>query len=521
MELYKLRYNLYNYIFDSNIDYKLFVVSKNILKYFLIAFFVIFIIITISDTSKISYIIFFFILFGIILIYLTFLIDNSFDIIKTDKKFIGYCIYFRLFNCIFIDSYKYNDIPLYIKNDEYPDITKKTLTNIIDDYISTSTSTPSNKNNYYNTSSLIIFQTTNKKKEIYNDIKKNINAELEEINIVKYNNSQYYIYIKYLKNRDESSELNNKICEYVNEYYNVHNDVIELLDIVINARIDYKYLYSIDLNELELKKDKSSILNELYNLLKKYFVKRFSYNSDLFITRVGTDKFQNILINTSDNNYLNTFYNTLMEINTNIKYNDNIGKDDIYTYSEDLIKSNSILKFINVNNDNKYKLLKKWIFIKIDNDNDFHKEIKNNYESNKDKYISEINSNGIRVSNVIIDISSVYNSTITLKYFLIDIETINNFLRKKNQENDNYNMSINQYILNIYKTLLDNYNYRIDLNNPIENFDILFDVNKDIDKEINILINNFLYYYNLIIVIVIIIMTIILHIFYIELFRFI
>ena len=362
----------------------------------------------------------------------------------------------------------------------------------------------------------------------------NTNKNLDEITIVKFNISetssaliQYNIYIEYLKNRDENILLNqelnilyNKICEYVNEYYNVHNDVIELLERVTDARIDYNYLYSIDLNKLEQKITKSSILNKLYILLKEYFIKRLATVPDRYISIEGTDKFKNILTNEADNNYLNTFYNTLMEINTNIKYNDNIGKDDIYTYSEDLIKSNSILKFININNDNKYRLLKKWIFIKIDEDNDFHKEIKNNYESNKDKYIDDVNNpDGIRVSAVIIDITSVYASTEKLKYLLIDIETINKFLREKNQETDNYNLNINPYILNIYETLLNNYNYRIDLNKTLQNFDILFDVNKDIDKEVNILINNFLYYYNLIIVIVIIIMTIILHIFYIELFR--
>ncbi len=874
MELYKLRYNLYNYIFDSNIDYKLLVVSKNIAKYFLIAIFVFFIIIIINDTSKISYIIFFFILFGLILIYLTFIIDSSFDVIKTDKKFIDYCIYFRLFNCIFIDSYKNNDIPIYIKNDEYPDITKKTLTNIIDESISKISDIK-----YYNSSSLLALPTTKSEKlDVYNKVKNssflslseftgkqissyykdsyknndnieyynnylysdtpidfteylkfksgvsylylnipltvrilivggggggatrtdefkfgggggggqvkeelnfsleigfyqitvgngggigenggissirkrdesnktftidiiiaggggagissvsetkiesgtggggggnsfkidvitlggkakvigedtskksadggngnsfegigylaggggggipilnynplkgiqgnggigmnsditgteigygggggggrdvktssagygggngggysqtgrtytsidpipgtpntggggggychkiagqlsatggsgvviirflnqstssknniyipkekaatdinnsiiiaNTNENLEEINIVKYSitkpsSEQYNIYLEYLKNRDETQNLNqelnkvyNKIYEYVNEYYNTYNDIIELLEVSSVIKVDYKYLYSINLNTLELKKNKSGILKNLYDLLKEYFIKKLTTSPVLYTTKEGTDRFQNILINESDNNYLNTFYNTLMEINTNIKYNDNIGKDDIYTYSDDLIKSNSILKFIDINNDNKYRLLKKWIFIKIDEDNDFHKEIKNNYTSNKDLYIYDVNNEDtITVSAVVKDISSIYINSGTLKYFLIDIETINKYLREKNKEDNNYNLSINAYIINIYKTLLNNYNYRIDLNNTLQNFDILFDVNKDIDKEVNILINNYLYYYNLIIVIVIIIMTIILHIFYIELFR--
>jgi hypothetical protein len=891
MEIYKLRYNLYNYIFDNDIDYKLLIVSKNISKYFLIAIFIIFIIIILSDTSKISYIIFFFILFGIILIYLTFIIDNTFDIIKNDKKFLDYSVYFRLFNCIFIDSYKNNDIPIYIKDDAYPKIEDKTITELIIGLIEPDSNKAIDKNKYYNTGGTLASQPTKLENlNAYNEVKKinsifsmteftakqfdNYNIDvsfendefhyynnyvysdiptdfteylkfksgvsylylnkdltvdilivggggggairteefkfgggggggqviynrdislpkgfyeitvgngggigangdislikkrddtstaaskpfvdlysaggggagfssitqpetksgtggggggnsyksdlttpggkantngrspksadggqgknvsgigylgggggggiggyigqelenpynpidgiqgnggigseiditgtvigygggggggryvgnsiagygggngggyynirrsyysinpiagtpntggggggycfkisgqqsapggsgvviirfkkqsvilnniyipkdnpassvnnsiiitntsdiLDEINIVKFiittpSTNQYNIYVEYLKNKDitigtelikKLNELYNKICEYVNEYYNVYSDVIELLEISTLVKSDYKYLYSINLNKLEKKKDKSSILNNLYKLLKEYFISRCVISGrNTYTLTAGTNKFENILKNVVDSSYLNNFYTTLMEINTNIKYNDNIGKDDIYTYSEELIKSNSILKYINVNNDNKYKILKKWIFIKIDEDNSFHKEIKDNYTSNKDKYIDEIDkiNKNIRVSNVIIDISSIYITDGTLKYFLIDIETINEVFGKKNKDTDKYNLTINQYVSNIYNTLLDNYNHRIDLNTTIENFDILFNVNKDIDKEINILIDNFLYYYNLIIIIVVIIMTIILHIFYIELFR--
>ena len=119
METYKLRYNLYNYLIDNDINFTLTIGSKNVSKYFILAIYIFFILIIISDTSKISYIVVFFIIFGILFIYLSFIIDNKITKIIENKDFIDFCILFRLFNCIFIDSYNSNKIPIYISTQIY------------------------------------------------------------------------------------------------------------------------------------------------------------------------------------------------------------------------------------------------------------------------------------------------------------------------------------------------------------------------------------------------------------------
>jgi hypothetical protein len=873
METYKLRYNLFNYLIDNDINFTLTLGSKNVAKYFILAIYIFFILIIISDTTKISYIIILFIIFGILFIYFTFILDNKITKIIENKDFIDYCILFRLFNCIFIDSYNSNKIPIYIKYDLYPSISKTTLDDIkkkiADDAAASAVdgaaASAANIAKYYKeivaASSAdnvpnsvanptinkgILFDTPNLKTDEITEIKRILNVPLiDEVSIdnfelKKIDNKYYCLIFKVgalfltlnttiiadilvvggggsgggqlgggggggavihvtnativsgnynivvgaggiqtstagvgnkggnssfagiiaegggyggglsLNNpnvggsgggasADSSDNDNDKnypkgnligtsstlngftgtiygnkggdglprygtffaggggggageIGQDGNPNYNgaggrggngiqiditgtnlywgagggggMYNSrygnrditggygglgggggggsaqsnigiggkdglnngvdatpiiggaggtntgsggggggfviaatgvggpgegaggaggsgvvIIKILNtnnikltipsstpgtsenpIIINKRLepiiirkiinrtfiivfkydyitdnnikniyeflednyqnfssfitkinDIYYFYVIDLETLEIEKNKSIILKNIYNNLKTYFIQihtTFTERIESDSSMSNYDKLTTLITNaTSDNNYLKTFYSTLLEINTNIKYDDNIGKDNIYSYSEELINNKSILKFINIYNNDKYKILKKYIFIKINNSNTY---IKDGYYINKNLKINSSITTSKNILEVIIDISSIYGST--LEYFLLDIETINKYVK------DN-KFHINEYILKIYDYLLENYNNRLDLNNSIENFDILF---KEIvpDKKIQEPINDYLYIYNIIIIVFIILMIIVLHIIYIELFRF-
>ena len=540
METYKLRYNLYNYLIDNDTTFNLTIGSKNVSKYFIIAIYIFFILIIISDTSKISYIVVFFIIFGILFIYLTFIIDNKMTKIIENKDFIDFCILFRLFNCIFIDSYNSNKIPIYIKYDLYPSISKTTLTKIKDNIVSANTAATAGPaanaatlvtiGKYYKeivaaapgTSKVdihvenptinngILFDTPylkdNEKTEMIRILKLHLIAE-NQIIIRKIINRTFIIVFKY----DYITDTNIKnIYEFLDDNYKNFSNFITKINEINN------YIYVIDLETLEYEKNKSIILKNIYNNLKTYFIQihtSFTEQTSSDSINPNNDKLTTLITNpTNDNNYLKTFYNTLVEINTNIKYDDNIGKDNIYSYSEELINNKSILKFINIYNNDKYKILKKYIFIKINNSNTY---IKDGYSTNEDLKINPSITASENISTVIIDISLIYvtsPSPSTFEYFLLDIETINKYVK-----DDRFH--INEYILKIYDDLLQNYNNRLDLNNSIENFDILF---KEIvpDKKIQEPIKDYLYIYNIIIIVFIILMTIILHIIYIELFRF-
>ena len=346
----------------------------------------------------------------------------------------------------------------------------------------------------------------NEKKEMIRILKLHLIAE-NQIIIRKIINRTFIIVFKY----DYITDTNIKnIYEFLDDNYKNFSNFITKINEINN------YIYVIDLETLEYEKNKSIILKNIYNNLKTYFIQihtSFTEQTSSDSINPNNDKLTTLITNpTNDNNYLKTFYNTLVEINTNIKYDDNIGKDNIYSYSEELINNKSILKFINIYNNDKYKILKKYIFIKINNSNTY---IKDGYSTNEDLKINPSITASENISAVIIDISLIYvtsPSPSTLEYFLLDIETINKYVK-----DDRFH--INEYILKIYDDLLQNYNNRLDLNNSIENFDILF---KEIvpDKKIQEPIKDYLYIYNIIIIVFIILMTIILHIIYIELFRF-
>jgi len=343
---------------------------------------------------------------------------------------------------------------------------------------------------------------------------------IEDIIIVKNPNSKFYIIIEH--NYINQNNIYIKICEYLNNYYDNFKDIIILLN--NNKKYEYNYLYLIDLEELEkninginIEKSKSLILKEIYNLLKEYFVSISNFNL------VTTDnKILELISSATDNkNYINAFYNTLIEINNNLKYFENISKENIYEYTDGLVKNNQLLKFIDIYDNDKYLILKKYIFIYIDLSNELHKYIIDGYDTNKDLKVSEINNpDGKIISNVLIDISTLYNPGTVKKYFLIDIEKINEIIKDKDNDIDKKRSNLNIYISNIYNKLIKNYNYNINLNKQFENFDILFNKNNNIDKKIELLLDDYNYIYNLIIIVLIILFTIVFHIFYIELFKY-
>lgn len=334
----------------------------------------------------------------------------------------------------------------------------------------------------------------------------------------------YFVVVFDDYNREDEDEIIKEIYKNTIELLDNHyKNYVEFIYKYNSYTEDtfYKYFYLINVDKLEEYKNsnKSLILIKIYNYLREYFIKKTN-----FTPVVNNKKIDSIIYGENSHNYLKTFYNTLLEINKNLTYYENISKDGIYEYSQGLIKNKCLLKFIDINDNDKYLILKKYIFICIDESNEFHKYIKDNYEMNKNKLVSEIeNEEGLIIENVIINISSVYSTSTppTKTYFLIDIERLNKLLKAKNNDLDKKRTHINSYILTIYQKLLDNYNYDINLNKQFENFDILFDTNKDIDRIMARLIDDFNYTYFLTIIIVIILLTIIFHIFFIEFFRYI
>jgi len=198
-----------------------------------------------------------------------------------------------------------------------------------------------------------------------------------------------------------------------------------------------------------------------------------------------------------------------MTIRTNIKNNENVLKEDMNKFIDDNIKNNDILKYIDIYNE-RYDNLKKYVFIKKDDTDSIFEYINSNYDDHKDNYISNNEEETIIINTVIIQLKQ---SDEIIKGYIININTINNYLNDKEKNNSN----VSSYIIKIYNDLLLYYNKKNGL--TIDNFDILYKKPKNIDIIIEEQIDLYIYVFNIIIILIIVILTIIMHIFYIKLYN--
>jgi hypothetical protein len=178
-------------------------------------------------------------------------------------------------------------------------------------------------------------------------------------------------------------------------------------------------------------------------------------------------------------------------------------------YIDNLVKNKDILKYIDIYSKT-YDYLKQYFYIKKDDNSELYKFIDTSFEENKFNKISMLKDNPEIVSDVIIKITVTPPSTYD---YIIDIKVINNYLNDKS----NSKTYINSYIAGIYEKIISYINKTYDLN--ITNFDILYKENKNIDEIILSKIDIFLYIFNIIIVLVVIIFTIVMHVFYIQLYN--
>ena len=286
----------------------------------------------------------------------------------------------------------------------------------------------------------------------------------------------------------------------INNYYKFDKIIYKLnTSTIINIQGDY---YLIDIDELN-KKTKP----ELYRLLVEYL----RFKNKISATQKITEKTSLSTLLTIDGNtntYLNKYYDTLTTINTVIQNNDNISMDDMSTYIDELVKNKDVLKYIDVYSE-AYDYLKKYIYIKYDETNEIYKYISDNYEANKDNKVSILKDNLEIVGDVIIKIT-VKDAIID---YIIDIKTINIYLNDKTKNTSH----VNSYISKIYEYLIAYLNKTYDL--QITNFDALYKENKNIDLIVKAKVDLFIYLFNIIIAIVIIILTVVMHVFYIQLYN--
>jgi hypothetical protein len=540
MELYKLRYNLYDYLIQDKFNYEYTKANITLWTYALYAIFSILAIIIIVDYQRIKLITIFFIFICGIFVYLSILLKEKLNKIETNKYLNDYINHFKLFNGIFIDSYNNNKIPtVFSSNFDYDfnllDI--KNYPTVISDPSLTITSNTSEATYSENLDlSLVLTSNTNGAvvMNIYlqrfgstDDTPSIVFANISSVNqpkgLIRFVDINYNINSitktkKYLFIVDPLFSEDNYDAIISDEEKNIYKTIFELL-----KNDKYSFIgkafnnYLIDLEKFELYKNSSKKLRLINETLITYFkLKNTALNDNEY-----AGKLKGVLSSESTNSYLSVFYSTIIMINKEIRFIDKISLNDIFSHNDEYIKNNNILKFIDIYEDS-FRILKKYIFIKINNENELHKFISDNYLNEKDKKISNLSDEpNLQIQDVIIDISKSYDSThITSatkspNYILIDIETLNSYFNKNRNTNH-----IHYYSSEIYKKLLIYYNEKLELN--LKNFDVLFDDNKKIlQKKLKEVINEFLLFYNFTLATLAIILIIILHIFYIEYFKYI
>jgi hypothetical protein len=159
MELYKLRYNLYNYLIHNTTDYEITVSNKNIWFYGLISYYTFFIFILLVNYNKINLTVIIFIITGMFFLYYCYLLNIAIANIIDNKDFQDYVSYYKLLNAIFIDSYRNNNINNLITDiQDISDDTYMSLNGIISAYYSTHIAITNA--NYSTTNNEILFTIT-------------------------------------------------------------------------------------------------------------------------------------------------------------------------------------------------------------------------------------------------------------------------------------------------------------------------------------------------------------------------
>lgn len=540
MELHKLRYNLYDYLIQDKFNYEYTKANITLWTYAIYAIFSILAVIIIVDYQRIKLITIFFVFICGIFVYLSIRLKEKLNKIETNNYLNDYINHFKLFNGIFIDSYNNNKIPtVFSSNFDYDlnllDIKADSSVSANQSLTITATSSVVTYSDNLDLSSVLTLNTNNSIQmnsylmsfgatgDSPSIVYRGITSLIQPKGLIRFVDITYTIISpttikkKYLFIIDPQFTDANYDAINSNEEKNIYKTIFELL-----KNDKYSFIgrafnnYLIDLEKFELYKHSSKKLRLINETLISYFkLKQPTLNSNSYAGNL-----QGVLFGTN-NNYLSVFYSTIVIINKEIRFIDNISLNDIFSYNDEYIKNNNILKFIDIYEDS-FRILKKYIFIKINKENEFHKFISDNYFNEKETKISNLSDEpNLPVKDVIIDISISYDSTDVTSatnppnYILIDIETLNSYFNKNRNTNH-----INYYSSEIYKKLLTYYNEKLELN--LKNFDVLFNDNKKLlQKKLKEVVNEFLLFYNFTLATLAIILIIILHIFYIEYFKYI
>ncbi len=262
----------------------------------------------------------------------------------------------------------------------------------------------------------------------------------------------------------------------------------------------YNNVYDLQINGSNVAKAKGLIdgsLSDTYDFIGASGT--FSSNPTITITPVstierGSATFIAVLgyvnINSNIKDFAYAYNNLNNDIRRKVKVFENVLEEDIDDTLNLLKLENDVLKYIDIYND-KYSFLNKFLYIN-ENNNEIFNKINNDYSSN-----SNITVNGISIPIILNQI--VIN---TKKSYLINLELLEK----------NINNSKEDYITNIYNSIRKELDIK-DLSN-------LFKSKYYIQEAIIKSLDEFNWVFLKLLIVIILLITIVSHIFFIKLYRY-
>ena len=544
MELYTIRYNLYNYIFQDNFNYNytkdyIFLSKYTIIMIFILLGFIF--IYKIKYFNLIGFLIVFIIILFIYIIY--FEIANIINDIENNNYLINYGNYYKLCNIIYNESYDF------IEDKEVINQKIKNLVELLDNI------NENTEKNYFKKDNYLYIKLTIEDIEsnTFNDFIRNIYYEY----IIDYTNTKRYIKIDNLinsineykienifdANKYEYNYLVNKQNPnyYIEDNYliikiNPNNNDLDYFKEIINS-IQTEIILINNINYYKIDNIVTSKNSEnIINLSENNIYLKLKINDELKqANNEYINYFLKLIINEFNNKYkeiYNEYKNDginiylkikLIEINEEILKNNyyistilykiideknelNIEPNAFIKYASDLLSADKLLLFLleyqKVKNKIIYQMKYENNKINEEINNEYYNEIKKNIDLLKyidiykleyvNKYLFIEEKNKLMEFVKIKEIPNQFEIQ-NKNYYLIDLKQFNNEFIK--YINDKYEMNL-------------------------KNLNLLFE-NKDPKIEIKIkeLIKKFNNCYIKFIIVLIILITIICHIFYLEILR--
>ena len=338
----------------------------------------------------------------------------------------------------------------------------------------------------------------------------------------------YYIELIYIKLdliiNDEYFQIYANNYKGLNKIFNINYDNISKDDISMSShllssssssktviRIDktnagkgyvYNHTYNLQINGSKVAEAKGLIdgsLSDAYNFIGASGVISEStlitiQNAPPSITGSNIATFKAVLgyvnINTNIKDFAYAYNNLNNDIKRKIKVFENVLEEDIDDTLNLLKLENDVLKYIDIYND-KYNFLNKFLYIN-ENNNEIYNKINNDYSLN-----SNITVNGISIATILNEIDINSN-----KSYLINLELLEK----------NINNSKEDYITNIYNSIRKELDIK-DLSN-------LFKSKYYIQEAILKRLDEFNWVFIKLLIVVILLITIVSHIFFIKLYRY-